>query len=208
MKKNSIKDIIYELDTRYPYAKPSLTYKTPFELVIAVMLSAQCTDKRVNEVTKVLFREYNTPEKLYNLSINKIEEYIKPCGFYHNKAKHIKEISRSILYDFGGQVPNTIEELMSLSGIGKKSANVIMTDAFNTPVGIAVDTHVKRISTRLGLTKNTDPLKIEEDLLKIVPHDLIGRVNHLFIFHGRECCRAQNPKCNVCPIKNYCDFFE
>ena len=204
MKKDIVIKIFELLKKEYPNAKCSLNFNSPFEILVAVALSAQCTDERVNKVTAEIFPTYNTPEDFANLPIENIEKMIHSCGFYRNKAKNLKLASQKIINDFNGNVPCTMEELMSIPGIGRKSANVIMLEAFNSPVGIAVDTHVKRIATRLGLTANTDPSKIEQDLIKIIPPKYFKDVNHIFIWHGRNICLARNPKCDICPLAKYC----
>ena len=208
MTKKQIIDLIEKLKECYPNAKCSLNFNTPFELLIAVMLSAQCTDERVNKTTPDLFSKYNTPKDFANIDISVIEKIIHPCGFYRTKAKNIKNLSIMINQKYNGIVPNTMEDLMQLPGIGRKSANVVMLEAFNMPQGIAVDTHAKRISNRLGLSKKSDPHKIEEDLLKKIPKNYFKDVNHLFIWHGRSICKAQSPNCNLCPIKDYCTYFK
>lgn len=192
----------------YPDAKCSLDFSTPFELGIAVMLSAQCTDERVNKTTPSIFKKYNAPEDFVNLDIKEIEALIHSCGFYKAKAKNIKGYATKILEEYNGKLPETMEELTTLPGIGRKSANVIMLEAFNNPQGIAVDTHAKRISNRLGISKETDPNKIEKDLIKIIPKEYFKDVNHLLVWHGRNLCKAQNPKCEECQIKEYCEFYE
>ena len=202
-KENSIV-IIEKLKKAYPDAKCSLDFNSPFEMMIAVMLSAQCTDDRVNLTTPALFAKYNTPEKMANAPLDELEELVHPCGFYKNKAKNMKLASEKILKDFGGKVPNTIEELITIPGVGRKSANVIMLEAFNNPQGIAVDTHVKRLSNRIGFSKQTEPEKIEQDLLKQIPKEYYKDVNHIFIWHGRNICSARNPKCKECPIFDNC----
>lgn len=204
-KKNTV-EIIKILKEYYPDAKCSLDFNSAFELAIAVMLSAQCTDERVNKTTKILFSKYKTPNDFINIEISELEQIIRPCGFYKVKAKNIKSLATIIQKKFGGQIPNNMQDLIALPGIGRKSANVIMLDAFNNPEGIAVDTHVKRISKRIGFTKETDPEKIEKDLLKLVPKGYIEAVNHLFIWHGRSICKSQNPNCSICPISNLCKF--
>lgn len=201
---NQIIELIEKLKKYYPKATCSLNFKTPFELVIAVMLSAQCTDKRVNETTPNIFSKYNTPEDFSNIDLNLLESLIHPCGFYKNKSKNIIACSKKIISDFNGEVPNNMEDLISLPGIGRKSANVIMLEAFNNPVGIAVDTHAKRISNRIGLSLQTTPEKIEQDLLKIIPKKYLKDVNHLFVYHGRKICESRKPKCDICPIRNLC----
>lgn len=197
-------EMIEILKNTYPNAKCSLDFKTPFELVIAVMLSAQCTDERVNKTTPYIFCKYNTPLDFANIDLPELENLIHPCGFYRNKAKSIKLCSQKILEDFSGEVPQNMNDLMSLPGIGRKSANVIMLEAFNIPCGIAVDTHAKRLSTRIGLSVESEPEKIEQDLVRIFPKEYWKDINHLFIYHGRNCCTARNPQCEICPIKKYC----
>jgi len=206
-KPNEVIEIIEILKKTYPDAKCSLDFKTPFELGIAVMLSAQCTDERVNKTTPAIFAKYNMPEDFVNMDTNKLEELIHPCGFYKNKAKNIKLYSEKIIKDYGGEVPKDMEKLMTLPGIGRKSANVIMLEAFGDAQGIAVDTHCTRISNRLGLSKEKDPNKIEQDLIKIIPKKYFKDVNHLFIWHGRNICTARNPKCDICPVAKYCEYF-
>jgi len=205
MKKDmSIKELIELLKQAHPEATCSLDFTTPFELVIAVMLSAQCTDERVNKTTPAIFAKYNRPEHFANMDIHLLEQLIHPCGFYKNKAKNIIACSKKIISDFGGEVPQTMEELTSLAGIGRKSANVIMLEAFNNPQGIAVDTHVKRLSNRIGLSKQKDPEKIEKDLLRQVPKKYYVDANHVLIWHGRKICKSQNPDCKNCCLFNYC----
>lgn len=205
MYKHDISNLIELLKKEYPDAKCSLNFDTPFQLLISVMLSAQCTDERVNKTTSELFKNYRTPEDFINLDIKKLEKLIHPCGFYRTKAKHIKECSLKIVNDYNGQVPQSIDDLIKLPGIGRKSANVIMSDAFHTPVGIAVDTHVKRVSKRIGLTNNIDPIKVEIDLLQLFDIEHLSKINHLLIFHGRKICTAKNPKCYNCPLNSLCD---
>lgn len=204
--KNVVK-IIEILKNTYPDAKCSLDFNSPFELGIAVMLSAQCTDERVNKTTPDIFCKYNSPQDFIDIDINVLENLIHPCGFYKTKAKNIKAYAKRILEEYNGSVPKDMDKLITLPGIGRKSANVIMLEAFNLPVGIAVDTHAKRISNRLGLSTNTDPTKIEQDLLKIIPKEYYKDVNHLFIWHGRNICSARNPNCDKCPISKFCKFF-
>ena len=206
--KSDVEKIILILKETYPDAKCSLDFSTPFELLISVMLSAQCTDDRVNKTTPSIFSKYNTPSDFANINLKELEELIHPCGFYRNKAKNIISCSRKILQDFDGIVPNNINDLTSLPGVGRKSANVVMLEAFGTPVGIAVDTHAKRISNKIGLSNSEDPLKIEQDLLKIIDKKYYYDVNHLFMWHGRNICTARNPKCSECPISKYCDSFK
>ena len=196
---------IEELKEYYPEAMCSLAFKTPFQMAIAVILSAQCTDERVNKITPSLFEKYGTPQAICNMEINDLEKIIYPCGFYKNKAKNIKAMAKEILEKYNGQMPNTMEQLMSLPGVGRKSANVIMLEAFNKPEGIAIDTHAKRIAKRVGFSKETTPEKIEKDILKLIPKEYYKDVNHLLVWHGRKICEARKPKCNECPIKEVCE---
>lgn len=192
------------LKNTYPDATCSLDFNTPFELVVAVMLSAQCTDERVNKTTPAIFEKYSTPEDFANIDLDLLETLIHPCGFYKNKAKNIKACAKKIVEDFNGIVPCTMEELISLPGVGRKSANVIMLEVFGTPEGIAVDTHAKRISNRLGLSDKSDPEKVEQDLLKIFPNEYLKDINHLFVWHGRKTCDSRKPNCENCALKDYC----
>lgn len=205
-KKDSIK-IVEILKEYYPDAKCSLDFKTPFELVVATILSAQCTDERVNKTTPSIFEKYSTPQDFANIELSELEELIHPCGFYRNKAKNIKACSKKILTDFGGNVPKTAEELISLPGVGRKTANVVMLEAFGISQGIAIDTHAKRISNLIGLSNESDPLRIEQELLKIFPKEYLKDINHLFMWHGRNICIARNPKCDRCPINKYCNNY-
>ena len=186
-------------------AKPALEYSTAYELLVAVVLSAQCTDARVNIVTRELFKKYNTPQALVTLSQEELEKYIFSCGFYRNKAAHILSASVDILERFDGEVPSTIEDLMSLAGVGKKTANVIYSVWFGG-AAIAVDTHVFRVSNRLGLAKGNTPEKVELGLNKAVPKDEWLHVHHRLIYHGRQICHSQKPDCAVCPLAEICDF--
>lgn len=205
-KKDAIK-IVEILKTTYPDAKCSLDFNTPFEMLVAVCLSAQCTDDRVNKTTPSLFAEFDTPEEFANADIKELERLVHPCGFYKNKAKNLKAAGQKIVNDFSGEVPRTMDELVSIPGVGRKSANVIMLEAFNMPQGIAVDTHCKRIANRLGLSSETEPSKIEQDLLKLLPQKYYKDINHVFIWHGRSTCTSQSPKCNTCPVRSYCKFY-
>lgn len=204
MNQKDVVKIIEILKDTYPDAKCSLDFSTPFELLVAVVLSAQCTDNRVNLTTPSIFCKYSTPEDFANIDLKELEDLVHPCGFYRNKAKNIKAAAQKIVSDFNGIVPNNMEDLMSLPGVGRKSANVLMLEAFNQPQGIAVDTHAKRLSNRIGLSSETDPLKIEMDLKNIIPYSYFKDVNHLFMWHGRNICTSQNPKCSTCPIAKYC----
>jgi len=198
--------IIKQLKKMYPDATCSLNFSTPFEMLIAVMLSAQCTDERVNKTTPALFAKYNKPADFVNIDVSVLENIIRPCGFYKTKAKNIIKCSKRIVNVYNGEVPTKMEDLITLAGIGRKCANVIMLEAFNNPVGIAVDTHAKRICNRLGLSEESVPEKIEQDLLKIIPKKYYKDVNHLLVWHGRKCCTARNPKCSTCELMQFCKF--
>lgn len=208
LNKNEIINLVKTLKNTYPDATCSLDFETPFELVVAVMLSAQCTDERVNKVTPEIFSKYSTPEDFANIDLGELEKLIHPCGFYKNKAKNIKACAQKIVTDFNGEVPHTMEELTSLPGVGRKSANVILLEVFGLTEGIAVDTHAKRISNRLGLSDKKEPEKIEQDLLKIFPKEYLKDINHLFVWHGRKTCDARNPKCDECTLKTFCKTYK
>lgn len=205
--KNDAKKIVEILKEYYPDAKCSLDFTTPFEMVVATILSAQCTDERVNKTTPSIFPYYSTPEDFANLDINILENLIHPCGFYKNKARNIKACARKLIDVFNGEVPETAEELMSLPGVGRKTANVVMLEAFGIAEGIAVDTHAKRISNLVGLSKENIPEKIEKDLLTIFPKEYLKDINHLLVWHGRNTCIARKPLCKKCPINKYCEFY-
>lgn len=204
MKRNDAIDIINILKDTYPDAQCSLDFKTPFQMVVAVMLSAQCTDERVNKTTPALFNRCKTIEDFANIDINELEDIIHPCGFYKNKAKNIKLCAKQVLENFGGIVPNNMQDLMSLAGVGRKSANVVMLEVFDDAQGIAVDTHAKRISNLIGFSSEKEPEKIEQDLIRLIPKEYWKDVNHLLIWHGRNICVARNPKCDICPVRGYC----
>ena len=208
MKKNETNRLINTLIKTYPDAKCSLDFNTPFELVVAVMLSAQCTDERVNLTTPKLFKRCKTIQDFANIDIKELEDLIHPCGFYRNKAKNIKSCAKQVLEKFNGNVPQDMDSLLLLAGVGRKSANVILLEVFGIANGIAVDTHCKRISNRIGLSKQSDPSKIEQDLLKQIDKKYLKDVNHLFIWHGRYTCTARNPKCNTCTINKYCKYYQ
>jgi len=199
---NKIRQI---LRTRYPQVKTALYYKNPFELLVATILSAQCTDNQVNRVTATLFETLKTPGDFAQASLATIEEFIRPTGFFRNKAKSIKKCSLALVENFGGQVPDTLDRLVKLPGVGRKTANVVLGAAFGIP-GIVVDTHVGRISRRLGLTENKDPVKIEFDLMAIVPKKAWNDFSLHLIYFRREICPARKPKCPQCPINRLCPY--
>ncbi len=200
-------EILNELAKLYPDAAPALHFASPYELLVAVILSAQCTDERVNKVTKVLFEQYNTPQALVTLSQEELERYIYSCGFYHNKAAHILSASRDILEKFGGEVPETLEELRTLAGVGRKTANVVFAVAFGGDA-IAVDTHVFRVSNRLGIAEGKTPEAVEEGLMRVIPQNMWSRAHHYLIFHGRRVCHSQKPACEACTLRELCKFYE
>ena len=184
--------------------KPALKFSSPYELLVAVVLSAQCTDNRVNKVTEVLFENYNTPQKMLTLSQDQLEKYIFSCGLYKTKAEHILSLSQDLLDKFNGQVPNTLKELQSLAGVGRKTANVVYSVAFNGNA-IAVDTHVFRVANRIGLVKADTPLKTETGLMKILDESDWSRAHHYLIYLGRSFCKAGKPDCQNCPILDLCE---
>jgi endonuclease-3 len=201
--KGMVEEIIKRLEKVFP-DKLELNFSTPFELVVAVVLSAQERDAKVNEVTKELFKKFNTPQQFANASLEEIEKEISSVSFYKNKAKYIKEISQILVEKYGGEVPKSIEELENLPGIGRKSANMILYNAFGINEGIAVDRHVLRVSQRLGLTKQQKPEKAEQELMKLVPKDQWGKFSNLLILLGRYICTAQKPKHSECPLYELC----
>ena len=194
------------LDT-YPDAKCELEYKTPYELLVATVLSAQSTDIRVNIVTKELFKNYNTPEKILKLGEEKLMEYIKSIGFYNVKSKNIIALSHLLIQNYDSQVPDEMDELLKLPGVGRKTANVVLSNCFGVPA-IAVDTHVFRVSTRLGFSDKKDPLQVEQDLMKKISKKYWTDAHHAFIFHGRRICKARNPMCELCSVQSYCKFYK
>ena len=206
MNKKDVKDFYKILKNTYPDATCSLDFKTPFQIVVAVMLSAQCTDERVNKTTPALFERCKTIEDFANIDLKELENIIHPCGFYKNKAKNIKLCAKQVLENFNGEVPQNMEDLLTLAGVGRKSANVILLEAFGIANGIAVDTHAKRISNRIGLSSQKEPEKIEQDLLKIFPKEYLKDINHLFVWHGRNTCDSRNPKCDICTVRKYCKY--
>ncbi len=205
-KKEKVKNILEELNKKFGKPECALKYSTPFELLVAVILSAQCTDVRVNIVTKEMYKKFNTPEQFANLPVEEIEELIKSTGFYRNKAKNIKLCSQQLLEEYGGEIPQEMEKLVKLAGVGRKTANVVRGEIWGLADGITVDTHVKRLSNLIGLTKNEDPIKIEQDLMKIVPKESWIDFSHYLILQGRDKCIARRPKCGECEINQYCTY--
>ena len=196
------------LQKKYGKPKCALDYETPYQLMIAVILSAQCTDARVNIVSKELFKKIKTPEDIHNMSLKTLENYIKSTGFFRNKAKNIKRNAEQLLNEYNGEIPKTMEELIKLAGVGRKTANVILGEIWGIREGIVVDTHVKRLSKRMGLTKSDNPEIIERELMKIVPKKYWYEFSHYLILYGREVSTAINPKCDICVINKYFNYCE
>lgn len=195
--------VLNDLREAYPEAMCSLDFKTPYQLLVSTILSAQCTDERVNQVTPHLFRKYPTPQKMIQAKLTEIEKMIQPTGFFRSKAKSIYEMSQALIREHHGQVPNNLDQLIQLRGVGRKTANVVLGVAFGIP-GLVVDTHVKRLSHRLGFTQKRDPVKIEQDLMAFTPKKDWTDLAHLFIFHGRKVCTARKAKCAECSIDLLC----
>jgi len=202
--KAKLQKIIELLEKEYPDAKIALHYTNPLELLIATILSAQCTDNRVNMVTQKLFKKYKTVKDYANADLKELEEDIRSTGFYRNKAKNIKKCCQMLIEKFNSQIPKTMEKLLELPGVARKTANIVLSNAFGVVEGIAVDTHVRRLTKRLGLSMNSDPDKIEKDLMKIVSRDYWMRITDLLIFHGRRICTARKPKCEKCVLNKLC----
>jgi len=202
--KTRVLQIIELLEREHPDAKIALNYTNPLELLVATILSAQCTDKRVNIVTQTLFKKYRRAEDYANTDLKELEEDIKPTGFYRNKARNIKKCCQILVEKFNSQIPKTMEEMLELPGVARKTANIVLSNAYGVVEGIAVDTHVRRVARRLGLTEHEDPNKIEGDLMKIVPKDKWMRFTDLLIFHGRRICVAKKPKCGICVLNKLC----
>ena len=207
MNKKNCEKIIEYFEARYPNPRPALTYKSNYQLLVAVILSAQCTDERVNKVTDVLFKDYPTPQKMATLSAEELEKYIFSCGLYKSKAKHILQATNDILQKHGGEVPCLYEDLLSLAGVGRKTANVVASVAFNLPA-IAVDTPDFRVANRLGFASANTPEKTEKQLMELLPKSKWRDCHHYIIFYGREVCSARNPACNTCEINAYCDYYK
>ncbi len=199
-----VAEILQRLDEMYPEAACALTHHNPWELLVATILSAQCTDKRVNEVTPGLFKKYPTPQDFAAVQPEVLANDIRSTGFFNNKAKSIVGAAKKVVVEFDGKVPQTMEEMLSIPGAARKTANVVLGTAYGIPSGVVVDTHVQRISNRLDLTKNTDPVKIEQDLQKIIPKERWILFSHQMILHGRALCVARNPKCAECLLNPVC----
>lgn len=203
----NINTIIELLKKEYPLVYPTLDFLDPLQLLISTQLAAQCTDERVNKTTPQLFAKYKTAQDYANADLKDIERIIFPTGFYRNKAKNIVACCQMLLKDFGGVIPDNMEDLIKLPGVGRKTASVILAEVYKKPA-IIIDTHAKRLSLRIGLTDNTDPTKIEMDLEKILPPEESAEFCHRLVFHGRAVCHARNPKCEICVINNYCRYYK
>ena len=199
-----VRAILERLDEAYPAATCALTHDNPFQLLISTILSAQCTDVRVNQVTATLYKKYPSPEAFAYASPNELEQDIRPTGFFRNKTKSIIGASKKIIEEFRGEVPRTMDELLALPGVARKTANVVLGTAFGIPSGIVVDTHVQRLSGRLDLSKNTDPRKIEQDLMQVIPQEKWILFAHQLIWHGRRVCQARKPRCIDCDLEKLC----
>ena len=202
--KTRVLRVVELLEKEHPDAKIALHYTNPLELLVATILSAQCTDERVNMVTKKLFKKYTKAEDYANADLKALEQDIRSTGFYRNKAKNIKKCCQLLVEKYNSQVPRKMEELLELPGVARKTANIVLSNAYGVIEGVAVDTHVRRLAQRLGLTESDDPAKIEADLMNIIPRDKWMRITDLLIFHGRRICVARNPKCDACVLNKIC----
>jgi len=205
-KKQRTLEILSRIQHLYPDATCSLNYTTPVQLLVATILSAQCTDERVNKVTPGLFGKFPDAESLANADLTELEELVRSTGFYRNKAKNIQGACRMIVEDFNSVVPNKMEDLLKLPGVARKTANVVLAHAYGINAGVTVDTHVKRLSQRLGLTKNTEPVEIEKDLMKLLPQPDWENWSIRLIYHGRAVCKARSPSCDICKLVDLCDM--
>jgi len=203
-KKDRATEIFNRLSKRYPSPKPALDYTNPWELLVATALSAQCTDERVNKVTPVFFERWPEIKDAAEADVTEIEEVVRSTGFFRNKAKNIKAAAQRIMDDYNGEVPRTMAELITLGGVARKTASIVLANAFGVNEGIAVDTHVKRLAFRMGLTDKTEPVQVEKDLMPLFPREIWGDVNHLLVFFGREVCPARKPKCDICELNDIC----
>lgn len=206
-KGSSIKKIIKILKRKYPKPKTYLHFNNPLNLLVATILSAQCTDKMVNRITPYLFKKYKAARDYANMDIKSFMKEIRSIGLYRSKVRNIKRMAKKIVTEFNSKVPDSIDKLVLLPGVGRKTANIVLSNAFNKSEGVAVDTHVKRVSKRLGLTDKIKPAKIELDLMAIVPRKYWGIFNHLLVVHGRSTCRARNPLHSICVVKNHCQWY-
>lgn len=197
-------EVIRRLSAAYPDAKVALNFSNPLEILVATILSAQCTDAKVNEVTATLFRKYRTPEDYLRVPEDELKADIKPTGFFNQKATSIRESCRRLVEEFGGEVPDTMEELLTLRGVARKTANIVLGNAFGKVEGIAVDTHVRRLANRIGFSEQVDPDKIEQDLCRLIPRERWFPFSYVLIDHGRAICHARKPRCAACPIEPLC----
>jgi endonuclease-3 len=202
-----IEEICQILEDNYPEPETGLDYQTPFQLLIAVILSAQSTDKQVNKVTKKLFAEYNSPQEIAEATPEEIQEYVKGVGLYRNKSKYLVNTCQMLIDDYEGQIPTNRQELMKLPGVGRKTANVVMSCAFGK-AAMPVDTHVFRVANRLGLVDSDRTREVEEQLMEVIPKSLWSSVHHWLIFHGREVCKARSPLCEECSLVQHCDYYQ
>lgn len=205
--KQDVLEIIKNVDELYSNPKCELVFNSNYELLVAVILSAQCTDKRVNQVTSSLFKNYNTPYRMITLSQEELEEKIRSCGFFHNKAKHILDCSKDLIEKYNGEIPSNKQDLLKLSGVGEKTANVVLATAFGVPA-IAVDTHVFRVSNRLGLANSKDVLKTQRQLEKVLPKEKWIKFHYALVLHGRYVCKSQKPNCESCGLRSFCKFYK
>ncbi|MCF8000365.1 MAG: endonuclease III [Halanaerobiales bacterium] len=203
----NIEEIIEYFEEKYPDPETALNYKTPFQLLIATIMSAQTTDVQVNKVNEELFKKYKTPSDFAKLNVEELQKEIQSIGLYKNKSKYIIETSKMILEDYNGEIPKSRKELTKLPGVGRKTANVVLANAFNQET-IAVDTHVFRVANRLGLVHTSNRDQVEQDLMKVVPGDYWTKFHHWLIFHGREVCKARKPRCDECELSSYCEYYQ
>ena len=207
-RKDRYEKVLEYFSTHHPVAETELKHNNPYELIVAVILSAQCTDKRVNQITPPLLEQFPAPESLAEAEVSEVYEFIKTCSYPNNKAKHLVGMARSLINDFNGEVPDDVKELQKLPGVGRKTANVIASVIYNKPA-MAVDTHVFRVSERIGLTENAkNPLQAEKQLIQFIPEELIPKAHHWLILHGRYVCTSRSPKCHQCGIRPYCKYYE
>jgi endonuclease-3 len=205
---NRIDEIIEILVTTYPKSKTALTYRNPLQILVATILSAQCTDERVNQITPMLFDKYQSAEDFAMADQLELEDEIRPTGFFRNKSKSIIGAAKKIVEEFSGTVPDNMADLITLPGVARKTANIVLSSGYNIAEGIAVDTHVKRLSGRLGMSQEKDPDKIEKDLLALVPKKHWLDFNYMLVNHGRQVCQARKPRCSECPLSHLCPYFE
>lgn len=204
--KNQALNTLHEL-YKHKEDRSALNFTTPYELLVAVILSAQCTDQRVNIITEELFKEHNTPETMVTLTEDELKEYIKSCGLVNSKAKNILKASKMLIENFDSEVPRTKEEILTLPGVGNKTANVVLSNAYGVP-GLGVDTHVFRVANRIGLAQGNTPDKVEKQLCELIPEEQWTKAHHWLLWHGREICNSRKPKCAQCPVKDQCAYFK